>query len=665
MLIRRLFILLLLVTLGLLLGLPETNAPDSLEGSLIGTFIDYEDGRCETSWELDVPGRGRVPLAFTEGLDLRPLANLRTYSMKGELQEGVYHVNDIEPLSSPDRTLSQHALGSKKLAVIMINFQNRQLNVTPAQIADRVYYDLDGYSLETSYQASSYGQLTFPADSNGDGAADVFGPYTIPFESTSYDDCDAHTWAAAALEAAWADNFYQELYDLTLYILPSGTVCRWAGLASGTESWARSYGQPIVHEIGHNLGLGHGHYDMNNDGTDEGGEYADDSTPMGNGSAWVQFTAAHKYALGWFADFGSRVLGLSTAASLTEQLSALELHPSLASGLQIIRIPSGKYSDYYYVSLRRALGPFGNLGSTYADKVQIHRHYETNFNPAGVTRLIAQLNPGSTFQDTESDLQISRGSDVDGNALVSLQFTPRDTDGDGQLDIVDENDDNDVRADSMDCAPRDAYLFYNLYFFPDPDFDGLRDNNLYSPMCIGNSVPVGYVLMSGNNPLDNCPGITNVNQADLDADGLGDACDSDLDGDGTANPSDCAPSDGSRYRNTVYPDADRDGARDSNTSLTISCFGSTVPSGYSVSSYLDNCVGTSNASQSDLDADNLGDACDSDMDGDGALNSTDCLPADGSRYQSLAYSDLDNDGVRDSTVASSLACFGSGCFDLY
>jgi hypothetical protein len=41
--------------------------------------------------------------------------------------------------------------------------------------------------------------------------------------------------------------------------------------------------------------------------------------------------------------------------------------------------------------------------------------------------------------------------------------------------------------------------------------------------------------------LDNCAKKSNANQADLDADGMGDSCDIDRDGDGISNPHDPSP----------------------------------------------------------------------------------------------------------------------------
>ncbi|MBS0197721.1 MAG: thrombospondin type 3 repeat-containing protein [Planctomycetes bacterium] len=98
------------------------------------------------------------------------------------------------------------------------------------------------------------------------------------------------------------------------------------------------------------------------------------------------------------------------------------------------------------------------------------------------------------------------------------------------------------------------------------------------------------------NGVDNCPNIANASQADSDADGRGDAC--------------------------------------------------------------DNCPTVPNPDQADRDHDGIGDACDADRDGDGVPNVADCAPDDATRWRNQAFPDPDGDGVRNSVVMQTVACFG-------
>jgi thrombospondin type 3 repeat protein len=132
---------------------------------------------------------------------------------------------------------------------------------------------------------------------------------------------------------------------------------------------------------------------------------------------------------------------------------------------------------------------------------------------------------------------------------------------------------------------------------------------------------------------DNCPFTYNYDQADVDGDNTGDACDDtdsrDPDNDGYPNSSDNCPftpngqedMDGDGVGNACDPDSDVDGDGWLDTS--------------------DNCPDAFNPDQSDVDSDAIGDVCDvSDVDGDGYRDQFDNCPT----VPNPSQTDADHDG---------------------
>ncbi len=157
-----------------------------------------------------------------------------------------------------------------------------------------------------------------------------------------------------------------------------------------------------------------------------------------------------------------------------------------------------------------------------------------------------------------------------------------------------------------------ALVFSNLTFAnSDSDFDGIPDVN------------------------DNCPQIANKGQWDKDDDGRGNECDPDIDGDGFSNDIEIAAGSKPQQAESVPDDSidlsddDKDGVLNSQ----------------------DNCPQMANQGQWDKDQDGIGNACDTDIDGDGFSN--DIEVAAGSKPwhassipdDSIDLSDDDNDGV--------------------
>jgi hypothetical protein len=256
-----------------------------------------------------------------------------------------------------------------------------------------------------------------------------------------------------------------------------------------------------------------------------------------------------------------------------------------------------------------------------------------------------------------------------------------DLNGDGWGDVCDDID-GDLIADSEDRWPLD----------PENDFD--EDGVAADPFENCNFICADCkTLAEMCVKVDNCPYEANSDQADFDADGIGDVCDSgigaeppachhkhnpcdppiedspaedDTDGDNIVDSEDLCPNihiandpnppvtdpltgatnhlntDGDGYGDACDPDDDND-------SICDGAAASTDPGtpGGGCTAGPDNCALTANTSQDDLDCDGQGDVCDTDRDGDG-YSDADEISTYGT---SPTNADSDGDGITDGNQA--------------
>lgn len=225
-------------------------------------------------------------------------------------------------------------------------------------------------------------------------------------------------------------------------------------------------------------------------------------------------------------------------------------------------------------------------------------------------------------------------------------YSQPDQDHDGIGDACDDDIDGDNWKNAVDNCP----VTYNPgqeldqngrpAACTDTDKDGVMDANDNCPLgpIYGNPNFIYYPQNPVTNPADptNTDGVGGLaNLAGAKPDTSGDLCDEDVDNDGFANkPVGQDPKKPDNRDNCTFvynPDqADMNG-----NGIGDAC--DPDKDGDSVPNAVDNCPAIPNANQADMDGDGIGDACDSDVDGDGIDDSKDpCIyrnkPADGKVY---------------------------------
>lgn len=332
-------------------------------------------------------------------------------------QEGEPSTTVVEPLGAAGQVV-----GERRAVVLMVSLSNVATAMTRDQVVAQMF--TNPRSVDGLYREASLGQVSFPADSNGDGQADVYGPFTIAYDNST---CDYYTWATAAEAAAQAAGVDFSRYQHRVFVLPFGSAlpqCMWAGMANvgcdGTfcRAWiASNLGMTFSHELGHNLNLAHAGNDPENDGAINDA-YADRSDPMGrSSSSWYLFNAAHLDQLGWYAGIPGAITTLSSGGSY--RLAAIGTYPTggaTPTALKIARMTTG---DFYYLSYRQPSGNYNQLTTDYTKGINIHRYQGSDY---GYTSHVKTLIDGETFTDSANGISVTQVSQGGGYATVQVSL---------------------------------------------------------------------------------------------------------------------------------------------------------------------------------------------------------------------------------------------------
>jgi hypothetical protein len=385
-------------------------------GELTVYALDFKDGSYRTDYYLkEDSGSTQLifPTAIAEDLRTGNQVEVVGYRVGRELIVESFTTTAVSSLEDDEVAA---AITNRETIVVPINFQNGNLECTPAELQDIIFDAPD--SVAVFYDEQSFENLTF--------VGSVLQPVTIPHDGGATATCDIIAYAQdaqSAATAAYGTNF--ESFDNIIYALPAAD-CGITGIAviGGKESFnigACHRRDTFAHELGHNLGREH-----SNTPDTEGGDH---SSVMGLHDKMVHFNSYEKEISGWIPLERS----VSVLAEGTFTLKSIETNAG--ADPMILRRFKADTGDAYYVSYRNPIGFDSVLDAQYANKVSIHIREGSSLP----TILVATLADGEVFSDEINNFYVKLISHTADTATVSVSFTPplddsADFDNDGDVD---------------------------------------------------------------------------------------------------------------------------------------------------------------------------------------------------------------------------------------
>lgn len=381
-------------------------ADDFARGTSVSTFKLLEaDNRAPRAVYLSEPDRGKRALDPYAGKSLS-LDGMQIGEVVLVLQKK--HIAAQQSVQAAGGTSTGTAAatsgaatvvqGNQRTLSILLNFSDRALSCTPADVANRLFGN-SGSTVNNIYRDSSRGLVSF--------SGDAVGPFTIGYASSG--SCDYLGWGSAAEAAVRAAGIDPSQYARVNYVTPINPNCGWTGLAymPGRQSWVQACTATGVfsHELGHNLALHHAATPTQ--------EYGDNSDPMG-GAMPVGHNGANRVMAGW------QPSGTITDVSAGGSYPIATLSNSTVSSTQVLRLAKPDTGESYYVSMRQAMAYDAVLEWSFLNTLSVHR---ASGSLPTRTYLVQVLQPGQSFTDATNGITISHQGVSGSVATVGVGMT--------------------------------------------------------------------------------------------------------------------------------------------------------------------------------------------------------------------------------------------------
>jgi hypothetical protein len=268
--------------------------------------------------------------------------------------------------------ISSKAIGTRTVLAVKVQANNKGVSVSKSEISDSIFGTFgDQVNLRSQYNDCSHGKLDFAPAQNRNGLNIKIrnGVVTVPVDvSTSQGNSMMVNQVTAEIRRQFGVSSLSDIADHFMYCLPEGTMTQNKIGYAMTNGWLSVFNDKMctyvsiqMHEVGHNLNLGHSG-DSTHSGDNElkygdksglmGFSYTQDETPK------MCFNAAKSWYLGWYSDktmslSPGKLLGMGNEYSGT--IGNIVDYPTSANTV-IIQLQQESLGNHWYVGFNAQKG---------------------------------------------------------------------------------------------------------------------------------------------------------------------------------------------------------------------------------------------------------------------------------------------------------------------